>query len=188
MSASIALDAPVVLEEAGTEQSNGFRAVDRRVSPAVGELGLAATSIECLPFDLSVLEAAGVFIAEAFAFVGLTQYVDAFINFARTEPDAAFSSGVASELQAADSDTRLTHLLIVDDQDRTRAFYEHVLGATVVRERNPVILQFHNSWIVANVGGAPTDDKPEVTLVPPLQPNLASYALNVRVADVHAVY
>ena len=125
---------------------------------------------------------------EAFAFVGLTQYVDAFINFARTEPDAAFSSGVASELQAADSDARLTHLLIVDDQDRTRAFYEHVLGATVVRGRDPVILQFHNSWIVANVGGAPPDDKPEVTLVPPLQPNLASYALNVRVADVHAAY
>jgi catechol 2,3-dioxygenase-like lactoylglutathione lyase family enzyme len=127
-------------------------------------------------------------LAEAFAFVGLTQYVDAFVNFARTDIDAAFSSGVIAEVPAADSDTRLTHLLIVDDQDRTRAFYEHVLGATVVRERNPVILQFHNSWIVANVGGAPTDDKPEVTLVPPLQPNLASYALNVRVADVHTVY
>ncbi|TME29721.1 MAG: VOC family protein [Chloroflexi bacterium] len=82
----------------------------------------------------------------------------------------------------------LTVLLIVEDQDRTRAFYEQVLGASVVRERDPVILQFHNSWIVANVGGPPTDDKPEVSLAPPLDPNLASYALNVRVADAHAVY
>jgi lactoylglutathione lyase len=39
----------------------------------------------------------------------------------------------------------LTVLLIVEDQDRTRAFYEQVLGASVVRERDPVILQFHNS-------------------------------------------
>ena len=36
---------------------------------------------------------------------------------------------------------RLTHLLIVEDQDRTRGFYEQVLGATVIRARDPVILQ-----------------------------------------------
>ena len=41
---------------------------------------------------------------------------------------------------------------------------------------------------MANVGGPPTDDKPAVTLVPPLQVELASYALNVRVADVQTVY
>jgi catechol 2,3-dioxygenase-like lactoylglutathione lyase family enzyme len=51
-----------------------------------------------------------------------------------------------------------------------------------------VILQFHNSWIVANVGGPPTNDKPDVTLAPPSQPNLASYALNVRVGDARATY
>ena len=41
---------------------------------------------------------------------------------------------------------------------------------------------------MANVGGPPTDDKPTVTLVPPLQVELASYALNVRVVDVQTVY
>lgn len=41
---------------------------------------------------------------------------------------------------------------------------------------------------MANVGGPPTDDKPAVTLVPPLQVELASYALNVRVADVQTLY
>src|SRR5215468_7475226 len=63
-----------------------------------------------------------------------------------------------------------------------------LLGATVVRERDPVILQFHNSWIVANVGGPPTDDKPHVTMVPPVDPDRATSALNVRVGDAHAVY
>jgi hypothetical protein len=60
VSASIALNAPVVLEK--TERANGFRPVDRRVARAGGELRFAATSIERLPFDLSVLDAGGVFI------------------------------------------------------------------------------------------------------------------------------
>jgi len=126
-------------------------------------------------------------LAEAFAFIGLAQYVDSFVNFAETDIDPPFaekSIGVAS----IDQGTRLTVLLIVQDQDRTRAFYEQVLSASVVRERDPVILQFHNSWIVANVGGPPTDDKPDVSMMPPFDPNLASCALNVRVSDAHAVY
>ena len=126
-------------------------------------------------------------LAEAFAFVGLTQYVDAFANFAQTELDAVFAQD-ATESSAPDGAARLSHLLIVEDQDRTRAFYEHVLGATVVRARDPVILQFRNSWIVANVGGPPTDDKPDVILAPPADPNRASYALNVRVEDARATY
>jgi catechol 2,3-dioxygenase-like lactoylglutathione lyase family enzyme/alkylhydroperoxidase family enzyme len=126
-------------------------------------------------------------LAEAFAFVGLTQYVDAFVNFARTELDPGIAQ-LAPEAPSRNGATTLTHLLIVADQDRTRAFYEQVLGARVVRERDPVILQFHNSWIVANVGGPPTDDKPEVSLAPPLDRHLASYALNVRVSDARAVY
>jgi catechol 2,3-dioxygenase-like lactoylglutathione lyase family enzyme len=127
-------------------------------------------------------------LAEAFAFAGLTHYVDAFANFAQSQLDPPFASFAVSTNGHVAADTRLTHLLIVEDQDRTRGFYEQVLGATVIRTRNPVILQFHNGWIVANVGGPPTDDKPTVTLVPPLQVDLASYALNVRVADIQAVY
>jgi catechol 2,3-dioxygenase-like lactoylglutathione lyase family enzyme len=124
---------------------------------------------------------------EAFAFVGLTQYVDSFVNFARTDLDS-FLAVAPAERSRTEDDVRLTHLLIVEDQDRTRAFYQQVLGATVIRERDPVILQFHNSSIVANVGGLPTDDKPEITLAPPLQPNVASSALNIRVGDIQSVY
>jgi catechol 2,3-dioxygenase-like lactoylglutathione lyase family enzyme/alkylhydroperoxidase family enzyme len=127
-------------------------------------------------------------LAEAFGFIGLAQYVDSFINYAQTAIDPPFAEQSLDGAGSTDQDTRLTFLLIVEDQDRTRAFYEHVLGASVVRERDPVILQFHNSWIIANVGGGPTEDKPEVSLAPPSQPDVTSYALNVRVADARTTY
>jgi catechol 2,3-dioxygenase-like lactoylglutathione lyase family enzyme/alkylhydroperoxidase family enzyme len=126
-------------------------------------------------------------LAEAFAFIGLTQYVDSFVNYARTAIDPAFAQATPDATPGVE-DMSLTVLLIVEDQDRTRAFYEHVLGASVVRERDPVILKFHNSWIVANVGGPPTDDKPQVTLAPPLEPEIANSALNIRVADARGTY
>jgi catechol 2,3-dioxygenase-like lactoylglutathione lyase family enzyme len=50
------------------------------------------------------------------------------------------------------------------------------------------MLRFHNGWIVINAGGGPTPDKPEVTLEPPRDPAVVSCFLNIRVADVAAVY
>ena len=82
----------------------------------------------------------------------------------------------------------LTHLLIVRDVDRSREFYRRVLGATVVRDRQPAILRFHNSYIVINTEGGPTDDKPGVQAQAPPDPNTLSGAMNVRVTDVRAVY
>jgi len=82
----------------------------------------------------------------------------------------------------------LTHFLVVADPDRTREFYRSVFGATVVLERDPVILQLANSWLILNDGGGPTDDKPEVTLAPPADPGRTSAFLNIRVADMAAAY
>ncbi|MER7441431.1 VOC family protein [Micromonospora avicenniae] len=82
----------------------------------------------------------------------------------------------------------LTHLLIVRDVERSREFYQRVLGATVVRERQPAILRFHNSYIVINDEGGPTDDKPTVRAEAPADPDVLSSAMNVRVTDVRAVY
>lgn len=82
----------------------------------------------------------------------------------------------------------LTTLLIVMDQDRARDFYEKVLGATVVLERDPVILRFHNSWIIANIGGGPTEDKPGVTMAPPSDLHSVGIAMNIRVDDARRVY
>lgn len=82
----------------------------------------------------------------------------------------------------------LTTLLIVADQDRSRDFYEKVLGATVVLERDPLIMKFHNSWIIANVGGGPTEDKPGVTMAPPGDLRTVGMAMNIRVDDAQRVY
>ncbi len=43
-------------------------------------------------------------------------------------------------------------------------------------------------WIIINVGGGPTDDKPAITLETPGDPDRVSSFLNIRVADIHAVY
>src|ERR1700729_4460520 len=82
----------------------------------------------------------------------------------------------------------VTHFLVVSDQDRSRDFYVSVFGAKVVAERDPVILRIANSWLILNVGGGPTDDKPAVTLAPPADPDRASAFLNLRVADIAAAY
>jgi catechol 2,3-dioxygenase-like lactoylglutathione lyase family enzyme len=82
----------------------------------------------------------------------------------------------------------ITHLLIVADQDRSRDFYSRVLGGHVIRERNPAVVRLSNSWIVINSGGGPTDDKPDVIAAPPQSSHVLTSSLNIRVADVWAIY
>jgi lactoylglutathione lyase len=93
-----------------------------------------------------------------------------------------------SDFPAPHSGFVVTHFLVVSDQDRSREFYRSVFGATVVLERDPVILKFANSWLILNVGGGPTDDKPAVTLTTPGDPNQTSAFINLRVADIAACY
>jgi lactoylglutathione lyase len=82
----------------------------------------------------------------------------------------------------------ITHLLVVADQDRSREFYRSLFEGQVVLERDPVIMKVANTWLMLNVGGGPTDDKPGVTLTAPPDPGRASAFLNVRVADIAKVY
>jgi len=82
----------------------------------------------------------------------------------------------------------LTHFLTVADVKRSAEFYLRILGGTVVRSGEPTIIHIANSWLIVNVGGGPTDDKPNVTLRPPVNPNEVSSFLNIRVADIRASY
>jgi lactoylglutathione lyase len=93
-----------------------------------------------------------------------------------------------AEFPAPDAGFVITHFLVVSDQDRSRDYYQSVFGAQVVLERNPVIVQLANSWIILNEGGGPTDDKPTVTLTTPPDPNQTSAFMNFRVADIAACY
>lgn len=82
----------------------------------------------------------------------------------------------------------LTHFLTVADVSRAADFYERVLGGEIVRRGEPTFIRLANSWIIVNVGGGPTDDKPTVTLRPPQDPDMANSFMNIRVANVWQCY
>jgi catechol 2,3-dioxygenase-like lactoylglutathione lyase family enzyme len=82
----------------------------------------------------------------------------------------------------------VTNTLIVEDIPRSVAFYRDVLGATVLREGAPTFLRLANIWLTINGGGGPTDDKPEVVASPPLDPNVLSSFINLRVNDIRRYY
>ena len=92
------------------------------------------------------------------------------------------------ELPAPSEGFVLTHFIVAADLERSRAFYADVLGGDVVMEGEPSIVQLANAWVIINVGGGPTDDKPGVILETPPDPNRVSSFLNIRVADIQRVY
>jgi catechol 2,3-dioxygenase-like lactoylglutathione lyase family enzyme len=82
----------------------------------------------------------------------------------------------------------LTHFIVSDDVERSRRFYTDVLGGETVYDGEPSIVQLANTWVIINVGGGPTEDKPTVTLESPPDPDRVSSFLNIRVADIQSVY
>ena len=82
----------------------------------------------------------------------------------------------------------LAHFIVSADVERSRRFYTDVLGGTVARSGEPTYVALSNSWIIINVGGGPTDDKPAVTLETPQELDRVSSFLNIRVRDIEAVY
>ena len=82
----------------------------------------------------------------------------------------------------------LTHFVVSADVPRSVRFYSEVLGGVVVREGEPSAVALANSFVIINVGGGPTPDKPTVVLEPPRDLDRVSAFLNIRVADIHAVY
>ena len=86
----------------------------------------------------------------------------------------------------------VAHFIVSDDVERSRRFYTEVLGGKTVisGEADDAVtyVALANTWIIINVGGGPTDDKPTVTLERPRDPDLVSSFLNIRVADIQGVY
>lgn len=86
-------------------------------------------------------------------------------------------------------ETALTHILVVADPKRSRAWYADVLGASVYREYDAsVVLQFGGAWLLLVEGGGPSPDKPGVVLEPPQDPNLRDNLFTIRVDDCQSVY
>src|SRR5690349_23183211 len=82
----------------------------------------------------------------------------------------------------------LAHFIVSGDVERSRRFYSEVLGGRVVFSGDVTYVALANSWIIINVGGGPTDDKPAVVLETPRDPDRISGFLNIRVRDIEAVY
>jgi catechol 2,3-dioxygenase-like lactoylglutathione lyase family enzyme len=84
----------------------------------------------------------------------------------------------------------LTHLLVVGDMQRSRAFYVDVLGAEPYREYGgtSVVLRFLGTWLLLVTGGGPTEDKPGVTFAPPGDPGTVAHEMTIRVPDCRSAY
>jgi catechol 2,3-dioxygenase-like lactoylglutathione lyase family enzyme len=82
----------------------------------------------------------------------------------------------------------LTHFVVSANVAASLDFYVRILGGVPVMEGEPSIVKLANSWIIINVGGGPTDDKPSVVLDVPDDPDRVSAFLNIRVADIDQVY
>ncbi|MGH6873058.1 MAG: VOC family protein [Rhizomicrobium sp.] len=86
----------------------------------------------------------------------------------------------------------IAHFLTVADIGRSMRFYETVFGGRVLSRGDskgaPGYIQIANTWLIVNVGGGPTPDKPTVTLSVLADPDRISSFMNIRVADIHACY
>jgi predicted enzyme related to lactoylglutathione lyase len=86
----------------------------------------------------------------------------------------------------------IAHFITVTDIERSLEFYAKVFGAEILSRGDtkgaPGYIRLANTWLIVNVGGGPTPDKPTVTLSVPPDPDKVSSFLNIRVADIQAVY
>ena len=86
----------------------------------------------------------------------------------------------------------ITHFITVADIDRSARFYEKVFGGHILSRGDSKgasgHIQIANTWLIVNVGGGPTSDKPSITLSVPADPDKVSSFLNIRVADIQACY
>jgi catechol 2,3-dioxygenase-like lactoylglutathione lyase family enzyme len=85
----------------------------------------------------------------------------------------------------------IAHFITVADIERSLGYYEKVFGARILSrpdgQGSPGYLRLANIWMIINVGGGPTPDKPTVTLSVP-DPNHINSFMNFRVADIQACY
>jgi catechol 2,3-dioxygenase-like lactoylglutathione lyase family enzyme len=86
----------------------------------------------------------------------------------------------------------VAHFLTVADVARSLRFYETVFGGRVLSKGDskgaPGYLQLANTWLIVNVGGGPTPDKPTVTLSVLADRDKISSFMNIRVADIQSCY
>src|SRR6202162_4992087 len=77
----------------------------------------------------------------------------------------------------------IAHFITVSDIERSLRFYETVFGSSILSRGDskgaPGYIQIANAWLIVNVGGGPTPDKPSVTLSVPANPDRVSSFMNI---------
>ncbi|MEP4094991.1 VOC family protein [Reichenbachiella sp.] len=86
--------------------------------------------------------------------------------------------------------SELTTILVVSDVQKSKVFYQKVLGSELFREYggDSVVLKFLGHWILLVSSGEPTADKPDIRFEPPAQPNKVGHAYTIRVEDCQHSY
>jgi predicted enzyme related to lactoylglutathione lyase len=86
----------------------------------------------------------------------------------------------------------VAHFLTVADIERSLRFYETVFDCPILSRGDskgaPGYVRIANTWLIVNVGGGPTPDKPSVTLSVPGDLGSVNSFMNIRVADIQACY
>jgi catechol 2,3-dioxygenase-like lactoylglutathione lyase family enzyme len=109
----------------------------------------------------------------------------------RTGANNEQRTGRAEELRDASAPgDQHRAFLTVRDIEKSARYYERVFGARILSLGDgnaPAYLQLANIWMILNVGGGPTPDKPTITLSVPDPSHINSF-MNFRVADIQACY
>ncbi len=86
----------------------------------------------------------------------------------------------------------MTFFITVADINRSADYYEKVFGGRVLSRGDSKgasgHIQIANTWLIVNVGGGPTPDKPTITLSVLPDPDQINSFMNIRVADIQAYY
>jgi catechol 2,3-dioxygenase-like lactoylglutathione lyase family enzyme len=89
-----------------------------------------------------------------------------------------------------ESASAITHMVVVSDLERSRQWYLDVLGCSLYGEYGgtSVVLDWNGSWFLLVTGGGPTEDKPEVHLAAPADPQRTARSTIFRVDDCRALH
>lgn len=84
----------------------------------------------------------------------------------------------------------LSVLLVVRDLKRAEHFYGSVLGADHYDSYGgtTAVYQFQGTWLIVTTEGGPTEDKPDIAMVAPVDPTKASVSLTMRVPSCQDAY
>jgi catechol 2,3-dioxygenase-like lactoylglutathione lyase family enzyme len=84
----------------------------------------------------------------------------------------------------------LTHILVVSNINKSKQFYQDILGAEIYREygEGSCVLKFQGAWLLIVTKGGPTKDKPQTTFSVPNDINSVSHSMTIRVEDCQKSY